>query len=106
MGGIQNAAVPEGGAPAVNGTDNVAGNGLGLVRLVPVFTYADFLAGPKIAPQVFFKLARIAADDRIGGRQNIARGAIVLLQLDDFKGGPVRFQAGQVFGPRGPPGVD
>src|SRR5690625_7674722 len=68
IGAIQHGAVPEAGAPAVNGTDNVAGNGLGLVRLVPVFNYADFLVGPKIAPQVIFKLAPMAAEYHIDGR--------------------------------------
>src|SRR5690625_8047419 len=58
IGSIQHGAVPEAGAPAVNCADNVAGNGLGLVRLVPVFNYTDLLAGSKFDLQIYFKLSR------------------------------------------------
>ena len=57
-------------------------NKLGFVAVGPAAIQANRLACARVRPQVFAQPAIVMLDQRIGGVENIAAGAVVLLQLD------------------------
>ncbi len=64
------------------------------------------LAFAQIAPQVFRKQLGVEADHIIGGAQDGAGGAVVLLQLDDLEGREIKGQIFQVVQSGAAPAVD
>ncbi len=67
---------------------------------------ANAVAGSVGAPQTLIEQVGVVGDESVGGRQDAAGGAVILLQLDDFQRRVIGRQAAQVVRPRAPPRVD
>ena len=61
---------------------------------------------PLSRPELFAAAAGVVFDDGVGGVQNRVRGAIILLELDDFDLGKMLFQVEQVGDFRAAPAVN
>ncbi len=66
--------------PGLNAVDNKAP----FVELIERAVHADRLAVLALRPEVFAHAVGVEINDGVGGLEDVARGAVVLLQLDDL----------------------
>ena len=78
----------------------------GLVALVERAVHADLLALARVGPQRLFLAARVVRDHLIGRVQDVAGGAIVLLQLDHPAIGKIALEFQNVAQIRAAPAVN
>ena len=78
---------------------------LGLVAFVERGVEADRLALGAVGPEVLAEAAGVVSDQRVGRRQDVAGGAVVLLQAEQLPG-KVPAELLQVLDPRAAPAVD
>jgi hypothetical protein len=64
------------------------------------------LAVAEVAPQLLLEQLRVVADDRVGGAQDVAGRAVVLLERDHLELRELLRQAAQVLDRRAAPAVD
>ena len=79
---------------------------LGLVFLAIRFDQGHWFAVAKIAPQLLLEQLGVDGDHVVGGAQDAAGGAVVLLQRDDLQLRVVERQTLEVFDRRAAPAVD
>ena len=79
---------------------------LALVHLVVAFDDGDRVAGTELAPQLLLVQLGVVADHRVGGGEDAAGRAIVLLQRDDLELRIVGGQALQILDRRAAPAID
>ena len=79
---------------------------LGLVRLVVAGQHRDGLALAQLAPELLLEQLGVGGDDVVGGAQDGARAAVVLLERDDLERRVVGRQALEVLQRRAAPAVD
>ena len=78
----------------------------GLVLLAVAFEHAHRLAVAQRAPQLLLEQLRVAGDHVVGRAQDVAGGAVVLLQRDQLQPGKVLRQPPQVVDGGAAPAVD
>ena len=64
------------------------------------------LAVAQFTPQLFLEHVRVVGDQRIGGLEDAAGGAVVLFQHDHLERREVLLELHQIFRPCAAPGVD
>ena len=68
--------------------------------------HAHRLAGAGVGAQVLAQALRVVLDQRVGGVEDVAEAAVVLLQLDDLRHAVLALEVGHVADARAAEGVD
>ena len=103
---VEDGVVLEAGAVLELVRGDLGGHPLGLVLGVAAVGHDDLVARAVLGPQALVEQLLVIGDDGVGGFQDAARGAVVLLELDDLELGVVLLQQLQVLDVRAAPGID
>ena len=86
--------------------ENLGGNALHLRFLCRRDNHAQLITHTQLAPQLLLVQVRVVRDERVGRRQNIVVGTVILFQLDEFEAGIILLKLDHVLGFGTTPGID